>query len=224
MSEPRKHHYVPICYQRNFTNASGLLWVYDREVRHYKELHPKSICLVKDLYAFDREEGQKDQRVESFALATVDGLFATALREFAPERFPSFLAFQATAYFMGVQYSRLPSYARFISAMYKKGVEETMRLTTVNVNRMKHAIEQYTRKTGKTVNASPESMIEAVRGNKVEVVITKLPFIRHLFRTAAVVTEVAQTLSWEILWLALSQASSYATTLSLLSRQEVSSM
>ena len=36
--EPRKHHYVPVFYQKNFTNDSELLWVYDRGLRALRML------------------------------------------------------------------------------------------------------------------------------------------------------------------------------------------
>src|ERR1700690_3876882 len=100
---------------------------------------------------------------------------------------------------MGIQYSRLPSYAKLISAIYKKGAEEMMRLMSVNVERMKSTIEQYSRATGEKVDVSPESMIEAVRGNHLDVVVNELPFIRHLFKQAENLSEVFETLTWQIL-------------------------
>jgi hypothetical protein len=41
VSEPRKHHYIPVFYQTHFTNPEGMLWVYDRLLHTYKELSPK---------------------------------------------------------------------------------------------------------------------------------------------------------------------------------------
>ena len=35
---PKKHHYVPVFYQRYFTNDKGLLWVYDRKLKTYNAL------------------------------------------------------------------------------------------------------------------------------------------------------------------------------------------
>jgi hypothetical protein len=49
-----------------------------------------------------------------------------------------------------------------ISAIYKKGAEEFMRLTALNVDRMKSAVDGYSRASGEKVDVSPESMVEAI--------------------------------------------------------------
>jgi hypothetical protein len=36
----RKHHFVPVFYQKGFADRDGLLWVYDRKLRTFKRLHP----------------------------------------------------------------------------------------------------------------------------------------------------------------------------------------
>ena len=74
--DPRKHHYVPVFYQRNFANSKGLLWVYDRQSRTCKELHPSVICFEKDLYTVKHEKGPRDAQVESKVLWAVDALGA----------------------------------------------------------------------------------------------------------------------------------------------------
>jgi hypothetical protein len=71
-NDPRKHHYVPVFYQRNFVNENGLLRVYDRKQKTYKELHPLVICFKRDFYAVEPEGKLRDMRMETKLLAVVD--------------------------------------------------------------------------------------------------------------------------------------------------------
>ena len=142
----------------------------------------------------------RDRRVESLILAEIDGLCATALRELAPGGMPADSSpFETISYFAAIQSARLPSNREFISSVYKKGAEEFMRLSTVSADRIKSLMDQYSRETGEPTNVSPESMVEAVRGNHLEVVVNELPFITHIFKTAEFLSEFLRTLTWEIL-------------------------
>ena len=104
--DPRKHHYVPVFYQKHFANPDGLLWVYDRQQRTFKELHPLAICFEKDLYALKPEDKPRDTRVETKVLALVDALGAMGIRDFqtgkanreAEEQVAFFMAFSTTEY------------------------------------------------------------------------------------------------------------------------------
>jgi uncharacterized protein DUF4238 len=200
VNAPRKHHYVPVFYQKNFANERELLWVYDRQCQTYRELHPKVICLQKDLYAIKPDDAPKDQRVESHALATLDGIFASALREFvaADKTQPDFPTIESIAYFVGFQSARLPSAGKIVSAVHKKGAEEIMRLTAVNVERMQSTLDQYAQSTGEKIDVSAESMVEAVHKNQFEIVINELPFLKSIFNHGTYLSKWLLRFSWEV--------------------------
>jgi hypothetical protein len=195
LNDPRKHHYVPVFYQKHFANAKGLLWVYDRKLQTYKELHPDVICFERDLYAMKPDAAPKDQRVESMALSLADGYCATAVRELVPGDQPALGTLVTIAYFAGLQSSRLPSAGKFISAIYKKRVEEMDRIASVSVERMQSMIDSYVERTGKQITVSAESMVEV----PVEVVIREIPFLRHIFQYATFLNKQFLQFSWEIL-------------------------
>ena len=203
MNQPRRHHYVPVFYQKNFANENGLLWVYDRQRRVCLKLHPKSICYQKDLYAIRPENAPKDQRIESMALAAADGLCATALRQLindhAAQNTPDLSTIESIAYLIGLQSARLPSTGRLVSAVYKKGAEEIMRLTSVNVERMQSALDQYSQSSGEKIDVSAESMVKAVHENQLEVVVSEMPFLQHIFKHATFLNKELMNFSWEVL-------------------------
>jgi hypothetical protein len=131
MSDYRKHHYVPVFYQNHLVNANGLLWVYDRRRGVYQELAPKVVCDQKDLYAVVNQGLGKDQRIESQALAAADAACAgAALRQLMIGKMPPDESTMETiAYFAALQSSRVPSTNQYVSDVYKKAVEEMMRLS-----------------------------------------------------------------------------------------------
>jgi hypothetical protein len=154
----------------------------------------------KDLYALKPDNQPRDQRIESLALSAADGVCATALREFlVGKKPPEYSTLESIAYFAGLQSARLPSTEKIVSAMHKMGAEEFMRLTAVSVDRMKSTLDKYARDTGEAVNVTPESMVEAIRGKHLEVVVTEVPFLQHIFKHAESVSNALLQCAWELL-------------------------
>lgn len=191
-------------FQKHFTDSNGLFWVYDRARQNYQKLAPKVVCCQKDLYAVKPTEATKDQRVESVALAAADRICAFSLRQLVTglivgTQLPDSTTIANIAYFVGLQSSRLPSARDYISSVYKTGAEEIMRLTSVSVERMRSVLDKYSQDTGDAVSVSPESMVEAIRGKHLEVVVTERPFIEHIFKFAQFLCRMYLKMSWEIL-------------------------
>jgi hypothetical protein len=183
VSEPRKHHYVPVFYQKHFVNPRGLLWVYDRSLKTCKELNPTSVCFAKDFYTLRRTDAPWDRRVETDCFSIVDGKCSSGLRAFlsqsaTPEQLSDVL------YFMAVQIHRTPSFAMTMKKMYVSSAEEMMRLMAVDVGRMQSALDRYKRDTGESTDVSAESMVKAVREKGLEVEATEAAFLRHIFSQA----------------------------------------
>lgn len=201
MNDPRKHHYVPIVYQNNFVNAEGLLWVYDRKLQTYKELHPRKICCEKDLYSIRPEGKPKDQRLESDALAGMDGVCATAIRQIVAGvgKLPARSTIEVIAQFVGLQYSRAPSMREFVTSSWEAHTKESMRLRAVNEDRMQSTIDRYVEETGETIEASAKTMVEVVRRGGLKVVVTEVPFLRHIFSTGQMVSQTVMQTSWQVL-------------------------
>ena len=200
MGDARKHHYLPVFYQNLFINADGLSWVYDRGHGVYRHLPPKVVCFQKDLYAIVPPDAPKDQRLETQALATADGMCSSAMRELTTGKMPPDFATMANvAYFVGLQASRLPSTSKYISDVYRNAGEEFMRLSSVSVERMERLLTQYSETSGEALSVSAESMVEAIRGKHLEVVVNERPFLEHVFHQADFLSKVFLGMCWNIL-------------------------
>jgi hypothetical protein len=198
MNEPRKHHYVPVFYQKHFVNRKGLLWVYDRSRKKYMELHPVSVCFKKDFYTVRLKDEPWDRRVETECFNLIDGMSSSAIREFHSQS-PTRESIGNVAYFMAVQMHRTPTFARIMSEMYVSGAEEMMRLMAVDVGRMQSVLDRYSRDTGKSINVSAESMIKAVRDKGLEVRATEMAFLGHIFSQAESTFKLIGHLDWQVL-------------------------
>jgi hypothetical protein len=201
VGDPRKHHYVPVVYQKRFVNEDGLLWVYDRVNRTFAERHPSVICCERDLYALKPEGAPKDQRLESLALAQTDGDCATGVRTLISplSGLPGHYVRSLISYFVGLQYSRLPSMREFVTTMWERGIKETMRLTAVNEGRMQSVINNYERDTGDKIEVSAKTMVEVIQRDGLKVVVTERPFLKHVFDMAKLVADSVIRASWQIL-------------------------
>jgi hypothetical protein len=158
---PRKHHYVPVFYQKNFTNDAGLLWVYDRIKHDYKELHPLSVCFERDLYTVKPEGKPPDMQVETKLLWHIDSMGSAGIRDFLSNKLrPS--AEQEVAFFMAFQWTRVPTMSRDIRVTYAKFMEELCRVAFANVERAKSILEQIESETGDALGLTPESMVRDV--------------------------------------------------------------
>ena len=201
MNEPRKHHYVPAVYQRRFVNERGLLWVYDRAKKSFDERHPSVICCENDLYAVKPQGAPKDQRLESVALAQVDGDCATGVRTLLSPLagLPGLYVRSLVALFVGLQYSRLPSMREYVTTIWGRGAKEMMRLMSVNEDRMQSAISQYESDTGDKIAVSAQTMVEAIQRDGVAIVVNEVPFLRSIFDTAKIVAETVVQASWQVI-------------------------
>lgn len=197
-NEPRKHHYVPVFYQKKFTNENGLLWVYDRLKEIYKELHPRVICFENDFYAVKPKNRPSDMQVELNVLSRVDSAGDAGIREFQRGR-PSSEAEQAVACFMAFQATRVPTISRDVRVTYAKAVEQINRLAFANVEMTKHHMEQYSADTGQDLNVTPESIVEFVQGNNYEIVATETAFLTTMMEQSMKLMNVLLQLDWEVL-------------------------
>lgn len=197
-NDPRKHHYVPVFYQSNFVNENGLLWMYDRKQKTYKELHPDVICFQRDFYAAKPEDKPRNMEMETKVLRLVDALGFRGVRDFQVGK-PNRSAEQEVALFMAFQWTRVPTFSRDIRVTYAKMIEELGRVTFANVERAKAVMQKYAQKIGEDLKVTPESMVKSIREKQFEITATETAFFHQMVEQATSLTNVLLSLDWEVL-------------------------
>jgi hypothetical protein len=197
----RKHHYVPVFYQTYFTNSNGLLWVYDRQLKTWKEVHPSRICAQTDLYAVETEKGTVDRRVETEVLSKIDGLSAGAFSRLVKGEWksPSPELLGAIIFFAALQNTRVPANREFISRTFEGFVSDYMEVAFGTLEHAKASISNYERTTGKKFGVTPESLVETVKRKGVRIVATETPFIESVLKDTFMIAEVFQSLDVKLL-------------------------
>lgn len=200
MSKPALHHYVPQHYQKGFTDGEELLWVYDRRSAKYLHLHPKRICCERHFYTiFDgvRQEGGRNQGIESEFLQTVDGDGAKAIRELRESGGLSSKGEEVLAFYMAIQYLRVPVMRRFIAELYCATAQQITRLALRTPERAQASWAHA--KLGKLSREEAESLAEGVKAGAFLIKATERPFLHHMLQMAETVAHRMRTCSWAVL-------------------------
>lgn len=71
MNRPKRNHYLPQFYLKNFCN-NGKLWVYDRENKQYRNQTPVNTAVQSHYYSFEDEKGDKNTDIEK-GLSKIEG-------------------------------------------------------------------------------------------------------------------------------------------------------
>ena len=194
-----KHHYVPVFYQKLFAASDGLLWVYDRKLKTYKQLHPRAVCFQNDLYAFE-DISKPNQIVETQFFSDIDGSAAAAFK-----KLPTVLASPAPVllaevlYFAALQYLRVPANKRFITAVYEMGGNHMMEAAFGTLERAAASLKEYASRTGEELGVTAESMVEAVTSGEIRAVPTERPFLQSVLEQSEKLAELFRSLDIKIL-------------------------
>lgn len=81
----RDNHYLPVCYQRGFADASGRVWVKFAKLRDPKLLFPESIGKSHNLYIWTRH-GSATDNVEIYFDREIESHFAVLSRRIKDEQ------------------------------------------------------------------------------------------------------------------------------------------
>ncbi|HLK20916.1 MAG TPA: DUF4238 domain-containing protein [Bryobacteraceae bacterium] len=195
----KKHHYVPVFYQKGFADAEGLLWVYDRKLKNYKHLHPNVMCRAEDLYAVRPDNAPKDRRIETDILSPIESDAAPIIRKLVPGIALSEEETAKLAFFIALQRTRLPSFGRAVSKMQEVNMEQLMRIQFANVDRATTALNELAAWTSEKVDIEPESMVKAVLNDEIKITATERPFLEAMFEQAKTLTKWMGRAHWSFL-------------------------
>lgn len=83
MNEPKKHHFLPVFYLRQWANADRRLVEFKKPFGNTvvpRRGHPQSMGWIDRLYALDGVKGASAQKFETTFLSPVDSRAAEALK------------------------------------------------------------------------------------------------------------------------------------------------
>jgi len=195
-NQPKRHHYLPVFYQRGFTEGMDRLWMYDRKAQKFSNASPEDICCENDMYTID-PKGQRNVRIEVKWFSKIDGDGAEAVRHFRQGHLSDEWR-EAFSIFMAQQITRTPVFRRSIMASQRIMAEEFLRLGFSDVERARRTMEHYG-DSQDTEKVSPESMVEAVTDGHLKIEITEAPFLKHMIEHVEFLARWLHSFNWTIL-------------------------
>jgi hypothetical protein len=179
----QRHHYVPVFYQKQFAFA-GKLWKYDRRYQSYNHCSPKENCFEWDLYAVYPKNGGEDRRIETDVLSQIDNAAAPIIRQLSPGVRLSAEDTRLLVRFIGLQYTRMPSFARAVKALVEANMDEWLQISFGTAERAEQAIRAVEKETGEPQNIEAHSMVEAVKGRRIKAHANETMFLDQMFLQA----------------------------------------
>lgn len=123
MSNPKKQHYVPQTYLRNFTDQSGYIQVYDKNMDQYFKQTPANAGYSKHFYTVDIN-GDNDFFIEKLLAEHVDSLLSPIIRKIEEGELITDQDKKDIAIFLTFQHLRTPAqrknYNNMVDQFYKK--------------------------------------------------------------------------------------------------------
>ena len=110
-NEPRRHHFLPASYLRNFCSEKGCLYVYERSKRP-RQSTPKSEACIRDLYAYEDDNGKNFEieqilgKYESAAAPIIKGMME---RETKQRRLLNSKEIEILEHFAALTFERVPA-------------------------------------------------------------------------------------------------------------------
>ena len=154
----RKHHYVPVFYQKGFADREGRVWVYDRVRKVLQYLPPKVVCRAEDFYAVRPAGAPRDRRIETDILSPIEGLAAPVIKSVDARADLTQEDGACLCMFIGLQYGRVPSFARAVARAVEQQMQQMTRIQFANVERAAMALRDIEERTGKAVDVDPASV------------------------------------------------------------------
>lgn len=196
----KKHHYIPVFYQKGFADDENLLWVFDRKLRTYKHLHPKVLCREEDLYAVEpKDGGTKDRRVETHILSPIDNAAAPIIQRLTRGVLLDTEDFRSLVRFIALQSTRLPSFGRAVRKISESFWDEWLRLQFSTEQKAEGALSRLERQTGIPRLVSASSMVKSVVNKRVNAQANASWFISQMFDQANFLAHWLEHSTWTIL-------------------------
>lgn len=170
MSEPKRNHYNPQFYLKNFADERGRIWVFDRKIKQYRHQHIRDTAVQKNYYRVKTKDGGYSTEVEQF-FSLVEGRASVAIDKVIKGESISEQEKGNIALFASFQYTRVPDFEKVNDEMTNKAIKHIDKMKFHSVEATKAILEKLREETGgeKDGNVTAEEMYEFIQSGKYSV-------------------------------------------------------
>lgn len=127
MNNPKKQHYVPQTYLRQFTGDNGNLTIYDMVNKEYRKQKPSAVGYNKHFYTVEIE-GEKDYFIEKYLAEHIDSLYPDLLFKISNKFNFSARDKYNLGLYLAAQYLRTPAQRKNYNRMIQQETKQINRL------------------------------------------------------------------------------------------------
>lgn len=193
MSNPKRHHYLPQFYLKNFCNIEGGLWVYNDKDQSIKNLKPDNTTLIKNYYTIENEDGSLNYELEK-RFSIIESETALVIDKINRQEDISQEEKGTLSLFIALQQNRTPAAVDLIHEMIDPMLE-FMKKHYINAGVFDKFIEEYEQQHG----LSKEKQMELLKKSKIE--LTKTGEWQHLINSAVEMSYYYASMKWELFYI-----------------------
>lgn len=122
LSNPKRHHYLPIFYLINFCEK-GFLWVYDRNKNEYREQAPINTAIQKKYYSFIGRDDKEHFEIENEVLSNIESDTKPIIDKINNKEIISLYEKIILAIFISFLHLRTPGFEKEINEIFEKFIK-----------------------------------------------------------------------------------------------------
>jgi hypothetical protein len=199
MNIPKRHHYLPQFYLKNFTDDNGLLWVFDREKNEYRQQLPKDTAIKGYYYAFKGKDGRKHTEIENF-FSVIEGKTKPILIKLDKKESINTEEKEILAIFISFLKTRVPHFEKLTNESSEKIMKQMNRLMFSSEERVAAMIDRYEKETGKKIKIDPKELIDFIQGDRYDIKFPREHSIESMLLLGQDLIGYFLQMDWFFLW------------------------
>lgn len=194
MNNPKRHHYLPQFYLKNFCK-NGFLWVYDRHNNEYRQQTPINTALKKKYYTTTGPDGRSHNEIEA-VLANIEGETKHIIEKINEKKSIDLEEKCILAIFIAFLYVRVPEFEMEINELTEKFLKRYNKSIIPNEKKAENIIKQFA-KTKDQENLSPKKMLDFVKNENYDIKVPREHSLRLMYFLAREFPIIFIQMDWQ---------------------------
>jgi len=197
----QRHHYLPQFYLKGFTNAQGLLHVFDRLNEEFRVEPPINTALVKNWYTV-KSKGKKTDRIESLLAIDIEGKAAPIIERITKrdiklkddER-------EILAVFAALMRTRIPAFDREANGVINTFSRWYAKFSLPTVSAVEEDLRRFEKETGESMgDVAASEVFSMIQEDTYEIQVGRRGKIRLMLEVGLGLLPKLLGLDWNFLF------------------------
>lgn len=190
MSIPKRHHYLPQSYLKEFSN-DDVVWLFDRKKEEIRAQKIIDTAVISNFYSIEKPDGTKDLQIEK-QLAKIDALIPNLIKSLRSRSILSEKERGEICFIAALFLSRTPDFREESNEMESALIKKIAQGMYQNLESVEKSMRELEKKTSKPLNVTPEKLHEVMSKGQFSVKINQN---RGIERMVDFVSSISNTLT-----------------------------